>query len=388
MPTLPPPFDPTVAPGREPEVAAMLGAWWRATLAAVVVGVLVAGAGFAVGSYVDRHSSDDWAGLGWLLLGLAAALALSLLTAALVTWGHLRRRRASYAGQVALVVPLVAVVLGVPTGGLGALAAVPVAWWLVRGLHASSRLGWGDSAGQGIARWNRTGALQRALIALVVGAVAGLVVLDRAGHAWGGQVHGAWAAWAVAAVVAALPSLLVVRRAWPLAVLVPAVLAGVLATAVPDAVRYAHPSTDRVVRDVDAAALPDGAKIGQRRVSQVAWNPSDAALPLMVVDIHPVGAAPVQVPDLLVPVEDGFRYSSQVAAVTSDDLGRQLAGTWADELEAAGWTRTSARTLYPPSCPDSGGYPEGTEVLERGAWQRAVVVPVSGGAVLVACTRA
>ena len=77
------------------------------------------------------HDDNGWESLGWAIAALALGALLGLVFGAVALWIGLRHARVAHPLATALAFLPLAVLIGVVTAGAGALAAPPLAHWLV-----------------------------------------------------------------------------------------------------------------------------------------------------------------------------------------------------------------------------------------------------------------
>jgi len=367
------PPTPTAGPDRR-----LLRAWgWTVLAILAAVGVVIV----VSLPFYPRDDTDSWAELGWVIFVGLAAITLGLLAGTVTLWLRLRAERAPYAGQVALAFVPVALLMGALTAGLGALLAPPVAWWLVRGLHRPAQPGWGVPEQDPVRRLTVTGTWPRLVLAVVLMWLGTWWTIGRAGHRFGGELHGDLITFAVCApLVVVVPVVLLVRRAWWLALALACL--GLLLTwwAVPDATDSAHLSAERLRHEVAAVGVPDdttrtGLETGATPGGEASYG---YELPIVVVGAD-------------APVPAGLVDGTPSASPQGTPRGQQVAAQWSDDLEDAGWERTADEEAAAAMwlTPETTGFVSrpGTQVLELGLWVTAWVVPVDDGAVLFVFTR-
>jgi hypothetical protein len=363
----------------------MLRGWlWSALamLGAVIATVLVALL------FYPWDDTSGWAGLGWFIYTLGAAAVVGLITGTSVFWWQLVERQVPHPGQTALVFVPVALLLGAVSAGVGALLAPPVAWWLVRGLHRPATpeaavAAYGVTPPPTRGRLVATGAWQRALISAVVVWLGLVWLIDELASRWGGEVNGPALVWAATLPLAVgVPALLVGRRSW--AVTAALAVAGA-ALAVPitlDETRYAHPSTERVERDVSRVGLPAGTTRQQFLVTEVVETDATYSVPYDL-PVVVVGADAELVGDL-------EPWTSTIAASlpAPSPRGREVAEQWAEDFREAGWEDNPGSDAY--VLPHSLQEPlerGGTVHLTQGTWVRTFIYPAGDGAVAVTIAR-
>jgi hypothetical protein len=351
-----------------------------------------------------RPTSGGWDELGWLLVTLAACAAVGALAAAGALWTGLRRCGASRPALTAVAYLPVAVLLAAVTAGVGVLAAPAAAVWLVDGLRRPAQPGYGPG---GRLADRRHGLPQRLVLTLVGCALVTAWVLGDIGHRWGGLVHGEVVVWAACLpALVGLPALLLggrVRWRWIGALVV--ALCVVAAFAVPGAVADSRPTADRLLREVEALPVPDGAAVTATAQASASWGSFDSAeLPVISVVAEPAGAEPgMPVPAALSPDPTGRlpgRHFQQgvvvVDARPATASGERLAREWEERLMADGWkvdeysltsTQSPSETYWLPEPARALVDARPHRRLTDGPWRRAVAVPYGDAALLVVSLR-
>jgi hypothetical protein len=396
---------PTPAKERVPYGVALL--WGNAGL--------LGGAGAALLAALPLRPVDPqgWDELGWFIATAAACIAFGAIAATVGLWQGLRRAGAERAGVTALVYVPTAVLLAAVTAGVGALAAPAAALWLVSGLSGRRQApGYGPG---GVVRAPGAALPQRLVLTVVGCALLTWVILHRAGHDLGGQVHGEVLTWLVTLpVLVGLPVLLLRRHvSWQLLAAVVAGGALVSALAVPDAVSGSRPTPERLARDVAALPLPDGGVVTSTAVARTSWGSGfgdgGTPLPVMTVVLEPSGAERGrEVPAALRPNSSGLLpggldrqpwganapLPAQRLPATED--GERLALAWEQMLLAEGWTVDQFSLRPGQDANDTYWLPEPARAvvdarlhrrLTDGPWRRAAVLPYGDGALLVVSLR-
>lgn len=325
---------------------------------------------------------EGWDRLGWFIWLLVLGAGAALVAGAVTLWNRLRAADAPYAGQTALAFLPVAVLMGAVTAGVGALVAPPVARWLVLGLHDPAEPGYGPAPTTTLGRLSATGVWPRLLLTVVVVWLALLWLLDEVGHAVGGEVHGSLLTWAAALpVVVVVPVVLLGRRSWALTAALAVAGAAFAVPVAQDATRFAHPSVERLDRDVSAVGLPAGTTERQHVVTtreSAFTSDFDRDLPVVVV------GADAQLDGDLEPL--ATETTGFLSPATA--RGKEVATAWAEEFRAAGWEQPNASPEHrvPPGLQDLLGRP-GVVHLGYGTWVDTVIVPGGDGAVALTITR-